>query len=381
MGFGIRMGRVISVNYPANTVDVFLDSGGGIIYGAMMLSSFNSTNTGYVELPIIKSVQGANGPGQIVPLATPDAPSTNSNLFQLENAVRGKVDLDDPTTNYVYAIVALYNESTGKSNAVCLGFVYPFRTQMLFDINNIDPALPQYVQDEIKKLAGGYIHRTNSDVYTVVDIDGNMEWTHPNGSFFRIAERPTIEEDGAIHVDLSGGNRKAINSDGSKNPNMAWNTSRKTGKDGNANSSRKLYAHLEVATQQGIVSIDVNKKTGNITILTPKDSSNATQSVNQLTIISGGDAILQSVAGNVTIQSVKQDINVESYNTVTVKTDTAKESSILLAPNSSRKDHLLLFQKVAEKFNKHKHTCGDCTTSPPDQQITKDDATFVTTAG
>jgi hypothetical protein len=252
---------------------------------------------------------------------------------------------------------------------------------MLFDPQNIPPGLPAPTTTQIKKLAGATISRTNSDVYSFTDVDGNYEWAHPNGSFFRLAETPTQPVDGAVHVDLSKGNRKSVMN--GKPTNMAWNTQLKKGVDGNLNNSRKLYAQLEVVTAQGTVLIQIDKATGNVVINTPMDTSSASSANNQVKIIAGGNVILQSVAGDVTLQSVKGQLTAESNTTITVKTDSAKQNSIILGPNASQLDNLLLYKKVADKFNSHKHICtgtGSPTTTP-DQQITTTDATSITKAG
>jgi hypothetical protein len=380
----IRLGRVIKVNYTANTVDILFDNGGGgVVHEAVVTSSLAATTAGSFELPVLNTITEQS---KLFDFANPNSfdPTTFPNLVSSENKKEGKVDIDDPTLNYAYAIVSPLDKGVGQSNWVCLGFVFPFRNQVLFDPENIDKTSPQlvdYVRKAIKKMRGGYMHRTNSDVYWVVDIDGNMEWTHPNGSFMRIAETPTIEEDGAIHVDLTNGSRKSYL--GGNLSNLAWNTSRKKGSDGNLNSERKVYGHIELVTEQGTIAIDISKTTGDITIKTPVDASNATKTNNKLTIICGGDAILESVQGDVKIQSVNGDTNIEAKNTISVSTDGANHNSITLAPNGSFVDNLVYLHKLIDKFNNHKHVCNHTgqMSSTPDKSLDESDGTSVTTSG
>jgi hypothetical protein len=372
-----RQGKVINVDYSAHTIDVLLEQGCGIIYGVHVPTLGASTNGGMISLPVLKTVGNKAGTVLSYDGTTKQVP----NVYKYESLSSNNPDLDDPTSNYVYAVIDKLDANLGQSSWVCLGFLFPQRSQMLFDPQNIPPGLPAPTTTQIKKLAGATISRTNSDVYSFTDVDGNYEWAHPNGSFFRLAETPTQPVDGAVHVDLSKGNRKSVMN--GKPTNMAWNTQLKKGVDGNLNNSRKLYAQLEVVTAQGTVLIQIDKATGNVVINTPMDTSSASSANNQVKIIAGGNVILQSVAGDVTLQSVKGQLTAESNTTITVKTDSAKQNSIILGPNASQLDNLLLYKKVADKFNSHKHTCtgtGSPTTTP-DQQITTTDATSITKAG
>lgn len=62
---------------------------------------------------------------------------------------------------------------------VVLGFLFPQVCQMLFDRQNFA------------------VKRHPSDVYTVIDDDGNVEVFHPSGTYLRIGESPA-------HQDLTG---------------------------------------------------------------------------------------------------------------------------------------------------------------------------------
>jgi hypothetical protein len=371
--WGVRLGKVFGVNYVANTVDVLMGCGLGTLLSVPVASSLASTKTGTFEMPVLKTVDSRKGTMDVI---DGKGGIDKENLYSLENTVYGKSDLDDPTTNYVYAIIVLMDENTGKDNPICLGFVYPHRNQILFDPDDVPPNVPQYVKDAITKLAkGGLLHRTNSDVYWTVDVEGNMEWAHPNGSFFRIAETPTFDTDGAWHVPLDGANAKGRNK--GQATNLAWNTKLGPNKD------RKLYAHFEVVTEKGTVEIDIDKKTGNVSIKTPQNSADADSAdTNKVSIICGGDALLQTVKGNVTIEAVEKEIFITAKTNITVETKDNGDSSIMLAPGSSP-DYLPLFTKLAQKFNSHTHRCPKHgPTSGPDKTLEQgDDSTNVTKAG
>lgn len=382
--FGIRIGKVVKVNYAVNTVDVLLDAGYGVVFDVPVVFNLLSTGAGCYELPVLKTVAGSgqvDTAGNVTAVVDADKEKI-TDLFHLENTVPGKVDLDDINTNYAYAIVAAAGEQFGKSDPVCLGFLLPHRNQIVFDPDNVDPSLDPAVQTAIKKLKGAYLHRTNSGVYEIVDSDGNYEWFHPNGSFIRIAETPTQTDDGTIHVDLTGGNKRARNGD--QATNIKWDVTKPVGVDGNPNSQRNLYAHVEIKTAKGVVEIDIDKETGNVTIKTPQDSSNADANNNQLTIICGGNATLESVQGDVNIQSANGKISVDANQEVTVNTDSGDNSSIQLGQNGDNGcDHLVLLTKLIEKFNQHQHLCTGSghLTNGPTRTFDSSDGTTVTAAG
>jgi hypothetical protein len=67
------------------------------------------------------------------------------------------------------------------TNPVVMGFLFPQVTQMLFSKD----ADPRYHEMEVD--------RHPSDVYKIVDGDGNFEVHHPSGAYIRIAEDPSFE--------------------------------------------------------------------------------------------------------------------------------------------------------------------------------------------
>lgn len=379
--FGIRLGKVVNVDYGTNSIDVLMDVGSGVLKNIPVVFPLASTKAGVIELPVLKTIKDFTG-GVIDPKN--NSVYEQPHVFYDENSTTAKVDLEDPNTNYAYAIVVALDEHTGHNRYVCIGFMVPHRNQLVFDPNNVDPSLPVVVQTAIKKLKGGLIHRTNSGVYWTVDLDGNAEWAHPNGSFFRIGEFPTREDDGVIHVDLRKGNKRARDKNGKAMPNRGWDETTAKGIDGKKNSVRKAQAHLEIVTEKGIVEIDINKKTGNVLIKTPQDVANATdKTINQVTIICGGNATLESVAGDIKVQAVKGKIDVQANTVINELTDSAKNGSILLGQNGQNGiQHLVFLEKLIQKFNNHKHNCPKHgPTSTPDKKLDTNDGTFVTKAG
>jgi hypothetical protein len=379
--FGIRLGKVVKVNYGTNTVDVLMDVGMGVLKSVPVAFPLGSTKAGCVELPVLKTIKDLKGD-----VVDPTSGTTfqQEHLFYDENSMTGKVDLEDGDTNYAYALVVAIDEATGHNRYACIGFLVPHRNQLIFDPDNVDPKLPAVVQTAIKKLKGGLLHRTNSGVYWTVDLDGNMEWAHPNGSFLRIGEFPTREEDGVIHVDLRQGNKRARDKDDNPTPNRGWDETTQKGSDGKRNSVRKSQAHVEIVTEKGIVEIDINKKTGNVLIKTPQNATEATdKTINQVTIICGGNATLESVAGDIKVQAIKGKIDVQANTTINEITDSAKNGSILLGQNGENGiQHLVFLEKLVQKFNNHKHNCPKHgPTSTPDKKLDSKDGTFVTKAG
>lgn len=376
--FGIRLGRVFRVHYTTNTIDVLFDKGGAA-YGIAVATPFASSGTGAFELPIPKN---AIPPGQLAYLFNlgDDQLEATPNLYHLENTTPSNPDLEDPTYNNVYAIIAMVDEVFGRVTPVCLGFVFPDRNQMVFDPENINSSLPQPVQNALRAMGGAFVHRTNSGAYWVVDTNGNSEFFHPNGSFIRIAESPTQNSDGTVHVDLTGANaRSLING---KQSNLAWNTGLAKGVDGQVNANRKIYFHMEINTAAGTVMMDIDRETGNLTIQTPVGNPTST-TTNQVSIICGGDAKIESVKGNITVQAANQGVTIEAKTNVTVKTDNATANSILLGPNSEHVDQLALYHALEKKFNNHIHTISNPSfTDLPNQQFNAStDATQVTKAG
>lgn len=389
MNNGLRFGKVIAY-HPDNTVDVWLPTTGGIIYNAEICEWTAGTAAAMTHFPTLNTISGntQKNVGVISPSGSSDPVTYKPvpNLYWYENIDPSRYDLEDPLSSYVYAVVGYVERVIGKTQPICLGFIIPKRNQVLF--NPLKP--PQNATSSAKEMlpamAGAFLHRTNSAVYTTTDANGNMEWCHPNGSFFRIAEAP---DDNIYHVDLTGANAMAEGLDSNGNPDgtqltTRWDTSKQTGVDGNPNSQRKTYAHFEIVTEAGTVLMDVNRSTGNITIQTPKSAGSVSSSNdNSVIIVASGDAIIKSVNGNVTVQAVGGNVNVEAESSVSVETNTASSNSITLSPNSGQLDNLVFLHNLMKKFNSHTHICQGTgkPTQISNQQLDESDGTNVTQAG
>jgi hypothetical protein len=315
-----RYGKVFNYSQKTNTIDCWLINTGGAYYNVPIVSTSMGTNTGSFEFPDLKTVNGIEKKAMDFTGGSDGAFVSVPNLYAFENQNLNNQNLDDPTTSYVYAILGIVDGGMGRSQPVCFGFIMPENNQIAFDPTKVPLNLSEATQAAIPRMAGAYLRRYNSDVYECVDANGNMEWAHPNGTFFRIAETPTEAENGTVHVDFTGANAMAqsLNSSGQYTGtvlNTAWNTSTKTGADGAVNSARKVYAHMEVVTEAGTVVLDIDRVSGSITITTPNNNS-ATN--NQITINCGGNATIVSDNGDISVQTNSGDIDVTSSNDVNI---------------------------------------------------------------
>jgi hypothetical protein len=315
-----RYGKVFGYSQKHNTIDCWLINTGGAYYNVPISSPSAGTNTGSFEFPDLSTINNIQKNALDFTGGTNGSPTRTANLYAFENQNLNNQNLDDPNNSYVYALLGMVDAGMGRSQPVCLGFIVPENNQIIFDPNNAPLNLSAPTQAALTRMAGAYLRRYNSDVYEWVDSNGNMEWAHPNGTFFRIAETPTEAVDGTVHVDLTGANAMAqsLNSSGKYTGtqlNTAWNTSTKTGSDGAKNSARKVYAHMEVVTEAGTVVLDIDRVTGSITITTPNNNS-ATN--NQININCGGNATIISENGSVSVQTISGDIDLNSSNDVNV---------------------------------------------------------------
>ncbi|MBT4131868.1 MAG: hypothetical protein HOL17_02515 [Gammaproteobacteria bacterium] len=133
----IFIGRVMAVNHESHSVDVVLIDDGRRIPGVQVMASSASSRTGLSDLPAME------------PLEDPTA------------------DIRDQEMMAIVAIMPV--------GAVCLGFLHPHVSQLMFD-------------------AVRGVWRHTSDVYVSVDDDGNFELSHPSGTFIRIGMTPEHED-------------------------------------------------------------------------------------------------------------------------------------------------------------------------------------------
>lgn len=142
---GVQLGIVVAVYPQGNAIDVLLPDSGSRLTNVQVAVSSGSDSTGTVDLP---------DPGL-------PADDTRWNLP------------GNPKRN-IYAVIQSY-----KGNPVCTGFILPQVGQMTFDRSNFR------------------VFRHASDVYSTIDANGNTEFYHPSGTFFRIGTA-------AAHEDLTG---------------------------------------------------------------------------------------------------------------------------------------------------------------------------------
>lgn len=140
----LKLGIVVDIHPEDNAVDLLMLDDGSRVPGVQVMSMSASSNTGLADLTM------------------PDRPRAD------------KWDPQKSNTRDIIAVVAL----TGMKPIV-LGFLFPQVSQMLFADKN------------------RRVFRHASDVYTVIDDDGNVELYHPSGTYFRIGET-------AAHEDLTG---------------------------------------------------------------------------------------------------------------------------------------------------------------------------------
>lgn len=140
----LRIARVVASHPEDHSVDLVMVDDGSRHVGVQVLTPSASTTAGLADLP----APGAGG----------DKWSLASRKAQDVLAIAGMLE--------------------GSSIPVVLGFVFPQVNGVLFAENR-------------------RIMRHGSDVYTSIDGDGNLEVSHPSGTFVRIAETPE-------HEDLTG---------------------------------------------------------------------------------------------------------------------------------------------------------------------------------
>lgn len=154
----------------------------------------------------------------------------------------------------VVAVIAFFG-----GRALCLGFLPPRTSQMHFE-------------------AGRRIDRHQSDVYTTIDANGNVEFRHPSGTLVRISESATPE-------DLTG-----RDTDGSFA--ITRNTDR----------APRLHVRLAnggqtkfelVATPDGNVTMTV---AGALTVTAPTTNWTGDINVNGDITVTGGDVVADGIS-------------------------------------------------------------------------------------
>lgn len=132
----LRIGYVVATHPEDHSVDVVMADDGARLVGVQVMSPNGSARTGSVDLP-----------------AVPEK--------------RDKWDITKLTGQDQKAIVGFVGR-----NPVVVGFLFPQVNQIL----SKDPKLR--------------FDRHQSDVTTMIDGDGNIQLTHPSGTYIRIGESP-----------------------------------------------------------------------------------------------------------------------------------------------------------------------------------------------
>jgi hypothetical protein len=145
----MRRGIVVAVHPEDHSVDLVMADDGSRLTGVQVLTPNGSTRSGTVDLPAIP--ERAN-----------------------------KWDITKRTGQDMLATVGFIGR-----NPVVVGFTYPQINQMLHK----DPKLR--------------IDRHQSDVVSMIDGDGNFQWTHPSGTYIRIGESPDAVPVAGKNVDAS----------------------------------------------------------------------------------------------------------------------------------------------------------------------------------
>lgn len=130
----MRQGYVVAVHPEDHSVDLVMADDGSRLIGVQVATPNGSARSGTVDLPDVKQ------PGD-------------------------KWDITKPNGQDMKALVSFIGR-----NPVVTGFLYPQVNQMLLK----DPKARRY--------------RHQSDVETLIDGDGNIQVTHPSGTYIRIGE-------------------------------------------------------------------------------------------------------------------------------------------------------------------------------------------------
>jgi phage baseplate assembly protein gpV len=150
---GLALGIVVAVYPEGNSVDVLMPKNGARLANVQCMSITGSSNTGIMDLPEIG-------------LPVDDT--------------RWTMQLQGSGERYVRAVIWHVD-----GMPICVGFLLPQLTQMTFQRDNFR------------------VERHASDVYHTINAEGDIEWSHPSGSFLRIAESPAHEDLTAQDVDAS----------------------------------------------------------------------------------------------------------------------------------------------------------------------------------
>ena len=148
-----RIGIVVATHPEDHSVDIVMADDGSRLVGVQVTTPNGSTRSGTVDMPEIKR--------------TGD-----------------KWDITKPTDQEMKALVSFVG-----TNPVVTGFLFPQVNQMLLK----DGKARRY--------------RHQSDVETLIDGDGNIQVTHPGGTYIRIGEAVDADALAGKHADKSASDR------------------------------------------------------------------------------------------------------------------------------------------------------------------------------
>lgn len=180
----MRKGIVVEVHPEDHSVDIVMADDGSRLVGVQVMTPNGSTRSGTVDLPEIPKRAD-------------------------------KWDISSQTGQDMHALVSYIGR-----NPVVTGFLYPQVNQM----THKDPKLR--------------IDRHQSDVMSMIDGDGNFQWTHPSGTYIRIGETPDA-------VDMSD-----------KNADASAKVDRNTGRKVNVRIGLAGGTAVLTITPEGEVSIE-----------------------------------------------------------------------------------------------------------------------------
>ena len=240
-----KLGFIVATYPEANTVDVMLIDDGLRLTQVQVTSLSASSNTGLVDLPDISVTNGAD-----------------------------PWNITSPLNRYLRGIIAFIDRIP-----ICIGFLFPPVGQMSFDRKNFK------------------VKRHASDVYSTINNEGDAEFYHPSGTYFRIGESP-------VHEDLTA-----------QDFDKQWDIKNNTGK--------AVHAHLVVANAGAIVATFDIDPSGNVSLTHNGNLTVQTSGNLQATI--GGTAAITST-GDTTVTA--PNINLKGNTSITGTLDVSGATNI-----------------------------------------------------
>jgi hypothetical protein len=271
---GVQLGIVVAVYPQGNAIDVLLPDSGSRLTNVQVAVSSGSDTTGTIDLP---------DPGL-------PADDTRWNLP------------GDPKRNII-AVIQSY-----KGNPVCTGFILPQIGQMTFDRSNFR------------------VFRHASDVYSTIDANGNTEFYHPSGTFFRIGTA-------AAHEDLTG-----------QDFDKLWAIAN--------NTDKQVFVNLVIANGGQVKASFKVDPSGNVTLT----------AIGKLTATITGD-IDVTTQGN--LNAAVTGTMTATANQINLNGVTIDSSGNLTSPGTIKGDVDVIADTISGKTHLHTSEAPGDPTSPP----------------